>query len=194
MALPEGLDLLLSERAIHRLAYTYARGGDRIDSEIFKSVFWPEGGYRQHYSDEPISVIGDSLIEEFMGRTFSCTHHMTGNILIDFQSENQARTEVYFAAFHLTRSHVDAKALEAILGPTRFAEEASKPGRVYEIVVGGRYLDEVERREGVWKISRRRLIHDYTTVRGNSGLPAGEGLTLFSEAKMTRNRFDPSYS
>lgn len=193
MAQLADLDLLLSEREIRRLAYEYARGGDRVDSRIFNSVFWPDGGYRQNYWDKPVSIIGDALINEFMAATFSCTHHMIGNILIDFLAENHATTEVYFAAFHLTQPHLDKKALKEILGPTRFAEERHEPDQAHEILVGGRYLDEVERRDSVWKISRRRMVLDYTTVRRSSGMLAEEGLYLFSEAKMARDTTDASY-
>jgi hypothetical protein len=66
-------------------------------------------------------------------------------------------------------------------------------GNAYEIVVGGRYLDHVERRNGIWKIKTRRLIFDYSTVRHSSALLAGEGMTAFGAAKMARDQSDPSY-
>jgi hypothetical protein len=37
------------------------------------------------------------------------------------------------------------------------------------------------------------MIFDYTTVRHNSTLLAGEGMTAFGAAKMARDQNDPSY-
>jgi hypothetical protein len=128
-----------------------------------------------------------------MGDSFSCTHHLNCNILVDFLDEDHAATEVYFQAFHLTKADLKPDALLFLVGARRFAELAHVDGNVYEIVVGGRYLDDVERRGGIWKIKTRRMIFDYTTVRRSAALLAGEGMTAFGAAKMARDRSDPSY-
>ena len=190
---PVGLERLIAQQEIKDLCCRYARGSDRVDAGIFTSVFWEDGGYGQLYNNEPITRIADELIGGFMGRNFSCTQHLNCNILVDFVDEDHATTEVYFQAFHLTRADLKSDEVLFLVGARRFAELSHVDGNVYEIVVGGRYLDHVERRDGIWKIKTRRLIFDYCTVRHSSALLAGEGMTAFGAAKMARDQSDPSY-
>jgi hypothetical protein len=193
MPKPVGLDRLIAHQEIKDLCCRYARGADRVDVGVFTSTFWEDGGYSQLYSAEPIAKIADGMIRGFMGKNFSCTQHLNCNILIDFVDENHATTEVYFQAFHLTKADLKSDELLPLVGARRFAELSHVDGNVYEIVVGGRYLDHVERRDGVWKFKTRRLIFDYATVRHSSALLAGEGITAFGAAKMARDQNDPSY-
>jgi hypothetical protein len=190
---PVGLERLIAQQEIKDLCSRYARGSDRVDADIFASVFWEDGGYGQLGSTEPIARIADELIGGFMGRSFSCTQHLNCNILVDFVDEDHAATEVYFQAFHLTKADLKSDEVLFLVGARRFAELSHVDGNVYEITVGGRYLDNVERRGGTWKIKIRRLIFDYCTVRHNAALLAGEGMTAFGAAKMARDQSDPSY-
>lgn len=193
MPQPAGLERLIAQQDIRDLCYRYARAADRIDVDLFKSVFWEDGGFRQVLGDGVVSQVADDVIGGFMGNTFSCTQHLNCNILIDFTDEDHANTEVYFQAFHLTNPDLKSEAIIPLVGERRFAQLSHVDGNVYEIVVGGRYLDNVERRDGVWKIKSRRLIFDYSTVRHSATLLPGEGMTAFGQAQMARNRSDPSY-
>jgi hypothetical protein len=193
MPKPVDLERLIAQQEIRDLCCRYARGADRVDVGVFTSVFWEDGGYSQLYSDESIARIAEETIG-FMGKNFSCTQHLNCNILVDFVDEDHATTEVYFRAFHLTKADLKSDEVLPLVGARRFAELSHVDGNVYEIVVGGRYLDHVERRDGVWKIKTRRLIFDYSTVRHSSTLLAGEGMTAFAAAKMARDQSDPSYS
>ncbi len=193
MAKPVGLERLIAQQDIKDLCCGYARGSDRVDVGVFTSVFWEDGGYGHPYPDEPIGSIAGETIGGFMGRNFSCTQHLNGNILVDFIDEDHAATEVYFRAFHLTQAALTPDEVLFLVGARRFAELSHEDGNVYEIVVGGRYLDHVERRAGIWKIKTRRMIFDYTTVRPSAALLPGEGMTAFGAAPMARDRSDPSY-
>jgi hypothetical protein len=190
---PVGLERLIAQQEIKDLCCRYARGSDRVDAGIFTSTFWENGGYGQPDSDEPLTKITDELISGFMGKTFSCTQHLNGNILVDFADEDHATTEVYFQAFHLTQAALKSDEIRFLVGARRFAELSHVDGNVYEIVVGGRYLDHVERRDGIWKIKARRMVFDYTTVRQSAALLPNEGMLAFGTAKMARDRTDPSY-
>ncbi len=37
------IELLLAERAIARVLYTYSRAADRFDLELMRSCYWPDG-------------------------------------------------------------------------------------------------------------------------------------------------------
>lgn len=186
-----GLERFMAQQEITELCYRYARGSDRVDDDIFLSTFWEDGGYGRLPDGAPAAKIGG--VGGFMGKMFSCTQHMISNVLVDFSDTDHATTEVYFRAFHLTQTYLKSEELLPLIGTRRFAELAHVDGNAYEIVVGGRYLDHVERRSGVWKIKTRRLIFDYTTVRPSGALLAGEGMTAFGAAQMTRDQNDPSY-
>jgi hypothetical protein len=68
-------------------------------------------------------------------------HHMIGNSLIEFDdNEDMAFGEIYFNAYHKTI--VD--------------------GINTDVIIAGRYLDRYERRNGIWKISYRSEVNDWS--------------------------------
>ncbi len=72
-------------------------------------------------------------------------HHMVGNILIDIEGD-EAFGEVCFNAHHkLTTSN----GLE-------------------DMIIAGRYLDQYEKRQGVWKIAYRSEVVDWSHSRPNN--------------------------
>ncbi len=160
MPAPKGLDLLTSKDEIRDLCYRYARGSDRLDAETFASAFWEDGGFNTPSGGEPFATFADALAV-IMGEHFQLTHHLNGNVLIEFSDEDHASTEAYFCAFHLTKPDMTPDQLRFIIGERRLTELAHREGDVYDIVVGGRYLDQLERRDGSWRITLRRLIFDY---------------------------------
>jgi len=145
------LELLLAERAIARVLYTYARGADRFDLELMRSCYWPDG------TDDHGSYTGgvDGFIE-FVGpalERFDRTNHVLGNMLIDVDLPNDvARAETYAVAFH--RFH-DAD------------------GREQDMVAGLRYVDRFERRDGEWRIATRVCAFDWRRTD-----PTGDGSTF----------------
>lgn len=177
---------------IRELCYRYARGSDRLDASSFASAFWDDGSFNEHSSEKSITQFAGELVG-IMGKYFALTHHLNGNILIDFTDDDHASVETYFRAYHLTKPEMTAEEASFIIGERRLAELGHKDGNVYDITVGGRYLDDVERREGVWRIKYRRLIFDYCTVQHSGALRPGEGMTALGAGKMSRDRTDPSY-
>ena len=72
---------------------------------------------------------------------WDATVHSISNALYEVNGTN-AEGELYVVAYH--RTH----------------EPQAK-----EIIVGGRYLDKYEKREGVWKFTRRSLAMDWCNVQ-----------------------------
>ena len=88
--------------------------------------------------DRPLlkSVFHEDALKEHIAN-----HHMIGNSLIEFdENENMAFGEIYFNAYHKTI--VD--------------------GINTDVIIAGRYLDRYERRNGVWKISYRSEVNDWS--------------------------------
>ena len=84
---------------------------------------------------------------------------------------NLAEGETYIIAFHQV-----------------LTDEAS-----YDVIIGGRYFDKYEKRDGVWKFSSRAVDADWAYVNDPSQVnlihPMIEGANLG-----TSNESDPSYS
>lgn len=148
------LRVLKDKAAIFELVNTYTRAIDRHDEEMIASVFHPDG----------IDNHGDFLggVSEF----------------IDWV--NTGHSQMTEGHMHNVTSHTSeidgdiAHAETYVIVVLRMAD--GEPVRIG----GGRYLDRLERRNGEWRISLRRVIMDWRTradggpwLRGRRGYPAG---------------------
>lgn len=130
---------LLERLAIEELMARYARGVDRIDIPLIKSAFWP-GAIDEHGTfNGPADDFADYLNTSL--RAFEATHHALSNMHVELRGA-QADVETYFIATHVMKPE---------LGGIKFT-------------LGGRYLDQIEKRDGVWKITYRRLVRDWVDI------------------------------
>jgi hypothetical protein len=114
----------------------YSRGIDRCDIDTLLQTFWPDGTC--DYGSGVINAHEWSRNTVEGLKRMLRTQHATSNMAIDIDGD-KARSETYCQAYH----EVD--------GPD---------GRV-EMVVGGRYLDRIEKRDGVWKVFSRVYVMDW---------------------------------
>ena len=127
---------LADREAIRDCLFRYCRGIDRLDDELLHDVYW------QDAIDEHAGFIGSG--EEFIVHVFKAlgpldqTMHALQNILIEIDGD-VARIESYFHAFHRI-------------------PEAAGPR---DLIVGGRYLDRMEKREDIWRIAYRTVMIDW---------------------------------
>lgn len=134
---------LLTKQEITELLYRVARGTDRGDVELFASCFHADGTDYHGLANGPVRNILNVL-----GRSkLLLSQHAITNVLIDLDGD-KARAESCFNALHQSRD--DA-------------------GQLWDEMIRGRYLDRLERREGVWKISRRVVLWDWSRMQ-----PSGE--------------------
>lgn len=135
---------LLERVAIEALLARYARGVDRIDIPLIKSAFWPgaidEHGTFNGLADDFADYLNTSL------RAFEASHHVMSNYHVELHGD-QADVETYFTATHVMKPEH---------GGIRF-------------VLGGRYLDQMEKRGGEWKILHRRLVRDWVDIPAVGG-------------------------
>ncbi|MGK2287116.1 nuclear transport factor 2 family protein [Pedomonas sp. V897] len=127
---------LAARRDIYNVACVYMRGQDRLLPELHRSAFHDDA-----YVDCGLYAgSADGFVEfaqGFLGELKS-SHHLIGQVHIDVQGD-VADGEVYFIAYH------------------RIVEN----GEDKDLIVAGRYVDRYEKRDGVWKIARRREIVDW---------------------------------
>ncbi len=148
---------LLDKQAISDLIMTYARAIDRLDETLLRSVFHPDSQHAHGFvgpSSDPSLPSKPGAPLDFVAfafdilRTFTRTHHQLGNIFIELEGDN-AYAETYFSAYHRMRAKGDPLAAE------------NSYDTEMDWLVGGRYIDRLQRREGVWKISHRTGLTDW---------------------------------
>jgi hypothetical protein len=164
---------LLDKQAITDVIMTYARAIDRLDEGLLRSVFHPDSlhahGFVGPSSDASLpsspGAPGDFVAYalEVLG-TLSRTHHQLGNIFIELEGDD-AYTETYFSAYHRMRAKGDPLASDGAYDTEM------------DWLVGGRYIDRMQKREGVWKISHRTGLTDWMrteppSTQGFSDIPA----------------------
>lgn len=78
--------------------------------------------------------------------SLEATHHQIGTISI------QVEGEVAQARCHFTAYHRLAPGVETVFG--------TKP-EGGDVIIGGRYIDRFEKRDGKWRIAHRQGVHDW---------------------------------
>jgi len=181
---------LLDKDAISDVLLRYARGIDRLDVELFRTVFWEDGGFEDGIVEGPAKDFIPSLLGDAVRSMFAVTQHLISNIRVEFEGADLAFVESYFLAFHLLNP--DETTLNAILGPRRMQEMGGDYSRSYELYVAGRYFDRFERRGNQWRIQKRRFVSDWTSSAPDSGL-GRDGFASLWKLWGSRDRADPSY-
>ena len=140
----QAIQELLDRESIRDCLYRYCRGIDRCDGEALASAYWP-GATDDH-------VFWHGTVEEFVPwvlpilRSRDQTKHSISNILIRVEGAT-AKVESYFDAYERARR---------------------KDGTANDIFVGGRYLDVMARRDGEWRIARRKVMIDWFRICDDS--------------------------
>lgn len=158
------IETLIARASIEDLVANYCRGLDRIDEPTLRAI----------YHEDAIEDRGEDLFiglaHEWIGWTlkvlpvFAVTQHGIMNSLIEVDGE-VAHGETYFQAYH--RFGAAAREAAALVASN---EDISWPEGETEMILGGRYLDRFERRNGVWKIAYRKMVCDWCRTQ-----PVAEG-------------------
>ncbi len=127
------VDDLLAREEIADVIKRLARGTDRLDEELMASCYHPDG-FDDHNA---FRGGGGEFARWVMGALahFNATMHFTGPPLVRLDGD-RAQVDTYCIAHHLT-DHTD-------------------------MVMGLRYVDRFERRDGRWLIARRVCAFDWT--------------------------------
>ena len=147
------LQEMLDEYALRKLVHRYCRAVDRGDLETLRGLYHDD-------ADDSHGSFSSGSVETFL-RTLAETrpyirsmqHHITTtNFAI---SGDIAEGEIYSIATH------------------PFAAGDSET----EVVLGGRYLDKYEKRDGTWKITTRCIVADWAHVNDPSTVDLSHPIT-----------------
>jgi ketosteroid isomerase-like protein len=130
---------LLDKDAIRDVLARYVRGIDRYDLDLVRSVFHPDA----IESHGPFQGLSHEWIDTFDPEEFQTVerHHQLGQSIIELHGDI-AYSETYVI---LARGHEHG------------GEEPNL------VLLHGRYVDKLERRDGEWKIARRHATIDYAS-------------------------------
>ena len=160
------LQVLLDKQACAEVMMTYCRAIDHRDEELLRSVFHPGSQHRHGFvgpSSDPSRPSTPEQPGDFVAyalgvlATHTRTHHQLGNIFIEVEGD-VAYTEAYFTAYHRMRPKGDPQA-----APNAFDTEM-------DVWVGGRYMDRMERRDNMWKITHRTGLADWRRIEAPASL------------------------
>ena len=164
---PEVQDLLDKDQ-IHDLAMRYCRGIDRGDGEIIGSVFHGDATVDYGMFVGTVADFVPFILANI--RTFERVSHNVSNefVLVD---GGKAWAEYYVVAYSC----------------------ADLDGQLTDAMIGGRYLDRLDKRDGVWKIAHRQFVMDW-----NQNAPStaewDEGMYGELRVRGTQGKDDPVYS
>lgn len=153
MAISERFDLgkLQARAEIEDVMKLWCRAVDRRDWGLVREVFHPDG-----QDDHGIYKGGvDGLIDWLKLRHSTITRslHYITNMLIEFVDDDNALVETYSLAMQRYPSE-GAETRKAIAGGGNIG------GDPFDILMFGRYVDQFQRRDGAWKIYRRKVVFD----------------------------------
>lgn len=130
---------LADRAAIIDTVSRYCRAVDRMDRDLMTSCFHPDAvdthGSFAGTRDEYLDWVFPLL------ESYDSTFHFIGQVLVELDGDD-ARSEAYGIAHHRTAGGTDRQ----------------------NLVTGFRFVDEWQRRDAVWRISRRTAITDWSRV------------------------------
>jgi hypothetical protein len=160
------LRYLADRQAIMDCAVRFSRGVNRRDPELLKSAFHPDA------VDDHGLFVGNrddfvSWIDTVYDR-IAVTQHFVTNQTVDIEGET-AHAETYWIVANVLK------------------------GSVSVVLRGGRYLDRLERRGGVWAIVERVCLIEWNCTTGDLPTPPAVLAMLAQSGIPTTDRNDPSY-
>lgn len=163
------MQMLWDHMQIEKVLAVYCRAIDRCDHALLQSVYWQDAVEEHGLFNGKAWDFADFIIPLLKG--MKVTMHQISNVLIRLD-DNRAFVETYVVAYHL----LDAA-----------------DGGQSDMVVGGRYVDRLEKRDGEWRIAKRTFVHDW-----NQNRPAtciwDSGMYAQLNVRGRNDRSDPSYA
>lgn len=172
---------LLDREAIRDVVTSYARGVDRLDRELLMSAYHPDA------VDDHAGFVGDrEEFWEFANDLHGTFHRVTQHYIANHSAEidgDTAHAETYFIFVAM-----------------------NSDGQPFTML-GGRYIDKLDKRDGRWAISRRVSLGEWAapsinTAKGAATPEGGPNRrylkpytldVIKGQDKAARDASDPSY-
>jgi hypothetical protein len=135
---------LLDKEAIRELVQIYCRAADRHDHELMRSLYHEDATDDHGSFFKGLAMDFIDMLPEIQAPMEILHHNVTThNIELD---GDEAEGETYILAFHKVKTDDGA----------------------FDLLIGGRYFDKYEKRDGVWKFSSRAVVADWANLHDPS--------------------------
>lgn len=139
----EHIAALQAREGIRECIARVARGEDRRDGAVLSAAFWPDamcdfGIFQGSFADYLAWVVPGAA-------AVVLTQHTLGQTLIELAGDT-AFAETHVSAYHRVNMGTQER----------------------DSVVGGRYLDRLEKRGAEWRIAQRTMLYDWVNDSGAS--------------------------
>lgn len=132
---------MADREAIRDCHVRYCRAIDRADVALLASAFWPDATVDfEGLYEGSIGAYLEQIAPGAAQQMEQTAHLMGNNTSIEING-NSAVAESYIQAFH------------------RFPDNGQ--GKPFDLILGGRYLDRLEKRNDEWRILSRKLVCDW---------------------------------
>ena len=142
------LTSIIDREEVKAIAHRFARGLDRCDRSIIESCFHSEGIDDHGFFKGNAKEFCDWVMVEL--KKYDASQHLIATQNVEV-SGVIAVCESYFTAIHII---------------------PNPEGPAKEVIVAGRYIDEAEKRDGVWKLTYRKCVFDWNRMRDSAPLPS----------------------
>jgi len=141
MSIPENLIAeTVAKQAITDSLMRSSHGIDRQNVAVLKSAYWEDATVDYGMFKGAAMEFCEFLMPGLAA--FKITQHSLSNILIELRGDSEAKAETYVRAYH---------------------HSVGEDGASNDMVVGGRYLDRMEKRGDIWRIAHRTYVMDWNT-------------------------------
>lgn len=190
-ALDPRVQALLDKQAIHEVLCRYCRALDRCDIEMMRGVYW-EDAHDAHGVFEGNAQAFATFIIQGIQDWFEQATHAISNVLIELDG-NLAWSESFL--FSYCRVGNTREKVEAVFGPEYAARQVYGAGApaAHDFVMGGRYVDKMEKRGEEWRILRRTVVLDWSQNFPSTALWSG-GIYSHMQLLGQRDRSDAVYA
>lgn len=141
------LEELIAREEVRDVIYRYSHSLDRRDWAALADVFWPDAEVEYGLYNDAAAGFTPVVKELYENIGIHITQHFIGNIIIRIDGD-QAVGETYVQALH------------------RVPRE---DGTFGDLLMGSRYDDRFEKRDGEWRISFRKVAFDWLREFADSG-------------------------
>lgn len=160
------LERLADKQEILECLTRFSRGMDRFDREVFMSAFHEDATMAAGpFVGSPADCYAWASAMHEQGQV--ATHHNLLNVTYEIDGD-VAHTETYYL----------------FVGRNR--DESNW-------IAGGRYIDRVEKRDGVWKIALRTNAIEWSGMVPTMPIPFADVPDIFGNGAPARSQEDPSY-
>jgi hypothetical protein len=188
--LEQKIQLVLDRHEIEHVLAMYCRAIDRLDLELLKSVYHPDAtddhgsfsGNAHEFARQIIASMAEIIIDGMHTVTHSAIE-VSGTF---------ATAESYYLAYQLCPGGREKVA--AFFGE-RYAAAVSERNAIegnQDFFCGGRYIDLFEKRNGQWKILRRKITNEWNVVQP-TGRITDQGHIAAYNLPGRRDKQDPVY-